>query len=196
MQSVELKLKQASAVLGVPPKELQNLVQFGVLRPRRRARVCFFDANVLLQAKLAGYLKESLGTSTQYLVLFTKALSQFSGSEVSRRSILRLSARSAPGKIPLEVRIPIRKIIKELEQRLPLANIYRDIPRGRKRKGWKEGFLRTLKDAASEVGDLSEKQIIESVRSYRRASRLQPEVEVLRPAHSKRPSFPGVRERQ
>ena len=179
MQSVELKLKQASAVLGVPPKELQNLVQFGVLRPRRRARVCFFDANVLLQAKVAGYLKESLGTSTQYLVLFTKALSQFSGSEASRSSILTLCARSAPGKTPLEVRIPIRQIIKELEQRLPLANIYRDIPRGRKRKGWKEEFLRTLKEAASEVGDLSEKQIIESVRSYRSAGRLQPEVEVV-----------------
>jgi hypothetical protein len=189
MQSLELKLKQASAVLGVPPKELQNLVQFGVLRPRRRARVCFFDANVLLQAKVAGYLKESLGTSTQYLVLFTKALSQFSGSEVSRRSILTLCARSAPGKTPLEVRIPIRKIIKELEQRLPLANIYRDIPRGRKRKGWKEEFLRTLKDAASEVGDLSEKQIIESVRSYRSASRLQPEVEVVR---SQKALFPAL----
>jgi hypothetical protein len=37
MQGVELKLKQASAVLGVPPKELQNLVQFGVLRPRYAA---------------------------------------------------------------------------------------------------------------------------------------------------------------
>jgi len=80
----------------------------------------------------------------------------------------------------LEVRIPIRQIIKELEQRLPLANIYRDIPSGRKRKGWKEEFLRTLKEGASDVGDLSEKQIIEAVRSYRSASRLQPEVEVVR----------------
>ena len=79
----------------------------------------------------------------------------------------------------MEVRIPIRQIIKELEQRLPLANIYRDIPRGRKRKGWKEEFLRTLNDAASDVGDLSDQQIIESVRSYRKASRLQPEVEVV-----------------
>jgi hypothetical protein len=59
------------------------------------------------------------------------------------------------------------------------TRFYRDIPRGRKRKGWKEEFLRTLKDAANEVGDLSEKQIIESVRSYRSASRLQPEVEVV-----------------
>ena len=36
MLAVELKLKQASAVLGIDPKDLQNLVQFQVLRPRRR----------------------------------------------------------------------------------------------------------------------------------------------------------------
>ena len=36
-----------------------------------------------------------------------------------------------------------------------------------------------IKDAASDVGDLSEKQIIEFVRSYRSASRLHPEVEVV-----------------
>jgi hypothetical protein len=179
MRTVELKLKQASAVLGILPKDLQNLVQFGVLRPRRRARVCFFDGNVLLQAQVAGYLKESLGTSTQYLLLFTKALSQFSDKEVSRNEFVTLCARSAPGRTAVEIRIPIGKIMKELEQRLPLANIYRDIPRGRKRKGWKEEFLRTLKEAASDIGDVSGKEVIESVRSYRRASRLQPEVEVV-----------------
>src|SRR6266852_577150 len=171
MQSVELKLKQASAVLGVPPKELQNLVQFGVLRPKRRARVCFFDANVLLQAKVAGYLKESLGTSTQYLVLFTKALSQFSGSEVSRRSILTLCARSAPGKTPLEVRIPIRQIIKELEQRLPLATIYRDIPRGRKRKGWKGRSSKLYDHIVARVASSQRSRL-----SARKRSRRPPEV--------------------
>ena len=36
MVAMELKLKQASAVLGVSPKDLQNLVQFKVLRPTRR----------------------------------------------------------------------------------------------------------------------------------------------------------------
>jgi hypothetical protein len=179
MQTMEWKLKQASAVLGISSKELQNLVQFSVLRPRRRARVCFFDANVLLQAKVAGYLKESLGTSTQYLVRFTKALSQFSDREVRRRNTLTLCARSGPGKTPLEVRIPIRQIRRELEQRLPLANIYRDLPRGRKRKGWKEEVLRTLREAASDLGDLSEQQITASVRSYRGSTRLQPEVEVV-----------------
>ena len=39
MQTVTLKLKQASVVLGVPPKDLQNLVQLGVIRPARRNSV-------------------------------------------------------------------------------------------------------------------------------------------------------------
>jgi hypothetical protein len=33
VERTDLKLKQASAVLGVPPKDLQNLVQHGVIRP-------------------------------------------------------------------------------------------------------------------------------------------------------------------
>jgi hypothetical protein len=43
-----LKLKQASAVLQVDPKELQNLVQFGVAKPKRSEGTHFFDADALL----------------------------------------------------------------------------------------------------------------------------------------------------
>jgi hypothetical protein len=75
MVAMELKLKQASAVLGVSPKDLQNLVQFKVLRPTRRDRFYCFDNRLLLEAKVALYLKESLGTSTEVLALFTRALS-------------------------------------------------------------------------------------------------------------------------
>jgi len=76
MQAVELKLKQASAVLGVTPKDLQNLVQLKVLRPPRRDSFYWFDTTLLLEAKLAFYLKESLGTSTELLARFTEALSR------------------------------------------------------------------------------------------------------------------------
>ena len=75
MQTVELKLKQASAVLGVDPKDLQNLVQFKVLHPPRRDSFYWFDNRLLLEAKVAFYLKESLGTSTEVLARFTQALS-------------------------------------------------------------------------------------------------------------------------
>ena len=39
MREIELKSKQASAVLGVAPKDLQNLVQFGLVKPRLRRQV-------------------------------------------------------------------------------------------------------------------------------------------------------------
>ena len=76
MQRVEFKLKQASAVLGVPPKDLQNLVQLRVLRPRRFNNLYWFDANLLLEAKIAFYLKDALGTSSEMLGRFTQVVSR------------------------------------------------------------------------------------------------------------------------
>ena len=90
---MELKLKQASAVLGVAPKDLQNLVQFKVLRPTRRDSFYWFDNRLLLEAKVALYLKESLGTSTEVLALFARALSSLKDEDVTR---LRYSDPSVP----------------------------------------------------------------------------------------------------
>ena len=56
MEALELKLKQASAVLGVAPKDLQNLVQFKVLRPTRRDSFYWFDNRLLLEAKVALFI--------------------------------------------------------------------------------------------------------------------------------------------
>jgi len=74
MRTVQLKLKQASAVLEIPPKELQNLVQFGVLKPKQRAGLFVFDTTTLYAAKVALFLKTALGTNTELLSEFTGAL--------------------------------------------------------------------------------------------------------------------------
>ena len=66
MEAVELMLKQANAVLGVAPKDLQNLVQFKG----------WFDNRLLLEAQIALYLKDSLGTSTDVLTLFARGVVQ------------------------------------------------------------------------------------------------------------------------
>jgi hypothetical protein len=65
-------------VLQVEPKELQNLVQFGVVKPKRSAGTYYFDASTLLVAKVAFYLKDSLGTRTSVL---SKLMDAFSASE-------------------------------------------------------------------------------------------------------------------
>ena len=107
MQNIRLKLKQASAVLGVSPKDLQNLVQFGVVRPSRRNRVYWFDTGLLLQAKVAFYLKESLGSSSDLLSRFTATLSQdLTRSKLSELKDVSLRSRPASGKDAVEIKIP------------------------------------------------------------------------------------------
>src|ERR1700687_3576495 len=103
MEAIELKLKQASAVLGVSPKDLQNLVQFKVLRPIRRDSLYWFDNRLLLEAKIALYLKERLGTSAEVLPLFARALSGLKDEDVATVRYVSLRSRPTRGREPIEV---------------------------------------------------------------------------------------------
>jgi hypothetical protein len=179
MQTVDLKLKQASAVLGVDPKDLQNLVQFKVLLPPRRGGFYWFDHRLLLEAKIAFYLKESLGTSTEMLARFTRAISANLKEEESAGSrYVRLRSYPAGGCEPIEVRIPLRNLARELEQHLPRAVVNRDLPRGRKRPGWKREFVRTLEAAARDLSGVTESQIVDAVRGYRAGKKRLPEITI------------------
>jgi hypothetical protein len=183
MQNVRLKLKQASAVLGVSPKDLQNMVQLGVLRPSRKNRVCWFDTGLLLQAKVAFYLKDSLGSSSDLLARFTAALSQnLTRGELNQLKDVSLRSRPASGKDAVEIRIPLRSLALELKKQLPrAAAYYRDLPRGRKRAGWKKDFLRSLEAAAAEMGDVSGEEILKTVKETRAilARRKRPPISAL-----------------
>jgi hypothetical protein len=180
MRTVTLKLKQASVVLGVPPKDLQNLVQMGVIRPARRRNVCWFDASVLLEAKVAFYLKESLGSSSDLLARFTEALSQnLDRTEMSDLGDICLRSRPLNGTDAVEIKIPVRSLARELEDQLPLASAYKDLPKGRKRAGWRKDFLRSVQKAAADLGNISEEKILKTVREYRSGRKKPPEITVV-----------------
>ena len=179
MQAVELKLKQASAVLGVEPKDLQNLVQFKVLRPTRRDGLYWFDNQLLLEAKVAFYLKESLGTSTEVLARFMQALSiNLRKAQMKRLRYLWLRSLPARGRQPVEVRIPVRELADEIEEQLPWADVYEDLPRGRKRAGWKRRFARSLEAAAGDLLGVTKSQIVETIGAYRNDKKRLPEITV------------------
>ena len=186
MQTVTLKLKQASIVLGVRPKDLQNLVQMGVIRPARRRNVCWFDTNVLLQAKVAFYLKDSLGTSSELLARFTEAFSQ-SVDKVEAAALRDICLRSRPfnGTDAVEIKIPVRSLARELESQIPMASAYKDLPRGRKRAGWKKDFLRSIQKAAADLEDVSEEEILKAVRENRVGRKKLPEITVAAPSKTK-----------
>jgi phosphoserine phosphatase len=178
MKTMELKLKQASAVLGIAPKDLQNLVQFKVLRPTRRDSFYWFDNRLLLEAKVALYLKESLGTSTEVLALFARALSGLKDEEVARLRYVSLRSLPTRGREPIEIRVPLRELAKELDEQLPRAAMYQDLPRGRKRPGWKREFTRSLAAAAQDLSGVTESQIEEAIRGFRAEKKRLPEITV------------------
>lgn len=173
-----LKLKQASAVLQVEPKELQNLVQFGVVKPKRSEGTYYFDASTLLVARVAFYLKESLGTRTSVL---SKLMDAFSASEKKLKAenpnYIVFTCRIGPQEEPIKLGVPFRGLDEQIEERMSRASLYRDLPRGRKRRGWKKEFLESLAEAAKDIGEVSEEEILRTVRSYRRERRT-PEITV------------------
>ena len=180
MQTVTFKLKQASVVLRVPPKDLQNLVQLGVIRPKRRNSVCWFDTNLLLEAKVAFYLKETLGTSSDLLARFTEAFSKNLGkAKIGDLGDICLRSRPLNSTGAVEIKIPVRSLARELEDQIPRASVYKDLPKGRKRAGWKKDFLRSVQKAAADLGVTSEEEILKTVREFRSGRKKLPEITVV-----------------
>lgn len=166
MEHVHLKPKQASAVLGVPQKDLQNFVQARVLKPRRRLGIYYFDSHMLLQARVVVYLKASLGASTRYLTKFAAAVAGLPGFETRTPAVVSLRVSAWKTEPSVEIRIPLGVLAEQLRQRLPLAAAAKDLPRGRKRPGWKAEFTTAVRAAASDLNGMSEKQIADAIRAY------------------------------
>jgi hypothetical protein len=178
MKRQGLKLKQASAVLQIEPKELQNLVQFGVVKPRRLEGTYFFDTSALMVAKVASYLKESLGTRTSVL---SELMKVFSASEETFKSenpkYMVFHCRLTAEQEPIKLGVPFRALGEQIEERTSRADLYKDLPRGKKRRGSKKKFLESLTEAARDIGEVSDEEILRTVRSYRRERRA-PEITV------------------
>jgi hypothetical protein len=173
-----LKLKQASAVLQVKAKELQNLVQFGVVKPKRSKGTYYFDPSTLLVAKVAFYLKESLGTRTSVLSKLTDALSASKEKlKVKNPSYVVFTCRLASDEEPIKLGVPFRALEEQIAERMSRAHLYRDLPRGRKRRGWRKEFLESLAEAAKDIGEVSEEELLRTVSAYRKERRA-PEITV------------------
>ena len=152
-------------------------MQFEVLHPPHRNSFYWFDNRLLLEAKVAFYLKESLGTSTEVLARFTQAISnRLKEEEPARARYMWLRSQPAGGREPIEVRIPLRNLARELEQQLPRAAVHPDLPRGRKRPGWKREFARSLAAASRDLSGVTAPQIMDTIRGYRAEKKRLPEI--------------------
>jgi len=176
MQTVEFKLKQASAILGVSQKDLQNLIQLKVIRPARRDHLYWFNNRLLLEAKVAFHLKESLGSSSELISVFTQMLSKSIGEgDPRKRRSVSLRSRPALGTQSIEIKIPIGSLARELEAQFPRAAMSPDLARGR----WRAEMSRAFEDAARQMGNVSMDQVNEAIRQHRGLRKALPEVTIV-----------------
>jgi hypothetical protein len=70
-------------------------------------------------------------------------------------------------------------LARELKDQIPRASADKDLPKGRKRAGWKNDFLRSVQKAAADLGDISEEEILKTVREYRSGRKKLPEITVV-----------------
>jgi hypothetical protein len=129
---------------------------------------------------VAFYLKESPGSSSDLLARFTEAFSQNMGiAEMKDLRDICLRSRPLNGTDAVEIKIPVRSLARELEEQIPLATAYKDLPKGRKRSGWKKDFLRSMQKAAADLGDNSEEEILKTIRESRSVREKLPEITVV-----------------
>ena len=55
----------------------------------------------------------------------------------------------------------------------------KDLPKGRKRAGWKKDFMRSVQKAAADLGNISGEEILKTVREYRSGRKKLPEITVV-----------------
>lgn len=126
----------------------------------------------LLAAKVALYLKESLGTRTSVL---SKLMDAFTASQEELRTqnpnYVVFNCRLTADEEPIKLGVPFRALEAEVKKRMNRADLYKDVPRGRKRRGWKKEFLESLSEAAKDIGEISEEEILRTVRTYRKEKR-------------------------
>jgi len=123
-------------------------------------------------------LKESLGTRTSVL---SKLMDVFLASEKEFKAdnpkYIVFKCRLSAEEDPIKVGVPFRALGEQLQEQMIRADLYRDLPRGRKRRGWKKEFLESLTEAAKEIGEVSDEEILQTVRAYRKERRA-PEITV------------------
>jgi hypothetical protein len=85
--------------------------------------------------------------------------------------------RLAAEEDPIKAGVPFRAFDEQLQEQMTRADLYKDLPRGRKRRGWKKEFLESLAEAAKNIGEPSEEVIFRTVRANRKERRA-PEITV------------------
>ena len=183
MTSMQLKTGQVAAVLGLTPKQIQNDVDAGYVRPtvagQGRGSTRLYSVEDVVRIKALEILVQAYGLERQRAAtLLARAWPRLS-TPSPKVLVLPPAVTSSAEGVDLEpIRLPLGAIVKTTKQRIHrvLAE-YREKKRGRP-VGWSQQMRQSLAEVSASLQGVSDAQICQEIAAYRATRR----------THSKEPA--------
>jgi DNA-binding transcriptional MerR regulator len=180
MMGMKLKTGQVAAILNMNPKQLQNDVDAGYVRPavagQGRGSVRLYSFENVVQLKVLALLVQAYGLERpRAATMLARAWPQ-PFSNQTKILIIPPTLTSIGEGIDLEpIRLPLHEIVESIEQRVnEVVTTYQEKKRGRP-VGWSQQMRQALTDVSVHLQEASDEQITHEIETYRarRRSRAQ-----------------------
>jgi DNA-binding transcriptional MerR regulator len=172
IEDVKLKAGQVAAVLQVKPKQLQNIVDAGYVRPsvpeKGRGSIRLYNFDDVVRLRLFDILIESYGLERARASRFVRKFRP--GGEAMRKRYLEIEPSA--GRVVRDVtlppiRLPLAEIVSDLRGRVNrVMETYSEGKRGRP-AGWSKQMKQVLLEASDCLQDVTDEDIEKAVRASR-----------------------------
>jgi DNA-binding transcriptional MerR regulator len=176
MTSMQLKTGQVAAVLGLTPKQIQNDVDTGYVRPtvagQGRGSTRLYSVEDVVRIKVLEILVQAYSLERQRAA--TLLARAWPRRWPPRATVLEipLAVTSSGEGIDLEpIRLPLGAIVKITKQRIHrVLEEYREKKRGRP-VGWSQQMCHSLAEVSASLQGASDAQIRQEIAAYRATRR-------------------------
>jgi hypothetical protein len=180
MTRMTLKTGQVAAILNLNPKQLQNDVDAGYVRPmvagQGRGSVRLYSFENVVQLKVLEILVRAYGLERQCAATMLARAWPPRFTKRTRVLIIPPTVTTLEEGIDLEpIRLPLGGIVESTQQRVNgVLEHYHEKTRGRP-VGWSKQMRHALADVSAHLQDVGDEQITQEVETYRamRRSRRQ-----------------------
>lgn len=179
MMKVKLKTGQVAAVLGIPPKQLQNVVAAGYVQPtvvgHGRGSIRLYSLENIVHLQLLELLVHAYGLERQQAATRLAQVWPKRFSPPALVLVLPPTETVWNAGLPLEpLRLPLRAIAESTQQRIThVMAAYQEKKRGRP-AGWKPQMHQALADVSAALQTVSDDQIRHEIAAYRAQQRARP----------------------
>jgi len=180
MTRMRLKTGQVATILNINPKQLQNDVDAGYVRPmvagQGRGRVRLYSFENVVQLKVLDILVQAYGLERQRAATMLASAWPPRFTKQTKVLVILPAVTTNDEGIDLEpIRLPLGMIVESTQQRVKgVLQNYQEKKRGRP-AGWSKQMRQALTDVSAHLQDVSDKQITQEIETYRamRRSRRQ-----------------------